>query len=428
MRDIAPVLREKCLTCHGPEKAKGNYRLDTFELLNKPGSSKSAPITPGDARQSHLYELLTATDEDDRMPQKDEPLPKAQIAIIERWIREGATFDGPDPKASLASLAGFIEQPEAPNTYASPVPITALAFHPAGDQIAVGGYHEVTIWEPADGRLRRRVGNVAQRTFALAFSQDGAVLATASGTPGKMGETKLFESESGKLLQTLATTPDVMLAVCFNADSTRVACAGSDNTIRVFDMANGRDAAPSASAELTIEQHADWIMSLAFSPDGSNIVSASRDKTVRVFDAKTGELEVTYLGHSEAVFATVFSPDGKRVFSAGRDRKVHIWETKDAKKVGEISGFDAEITRLLPSRLGLLAATGKEVRLYGFEGNRELARKFSGHTDVIHSLAISEKAGWLASGSHDGEIRIWKLDTGQLVHRFKAAPTQVSAR
>src|SRR5688500_12819933 len=97
-RDIAPVLREKCLTCHGAEKAKGNYRLDTFELLNKPGSSKTAPIAPGKPSQSHLYELLTASDEDDRMPQKDEPLPKAQIAMIERWIREGAEFDGPDPK------------------------------------------------------------------------------------------------------------------------------------------------------------------------------------------------------------------------------------------------------------------------------------------------------------------------------------------
>src|SRR5687768_8559260 len=60
-RDVAPVLRKKCLTCHDPEKAKGNYRLDTFELLRKPGSSKIAPITPGDPSQSHLYELLTAS-------------------------------------------------------------------------------------------------------------------------------------------------------------------------------------------------------------------------------------------------------------------------------------------------------------------------------------------------------------------------------
>ena len=48
VREIAPILRDKCLTCHGPEKAKGEYRLDTFELLQKPGASKAtfwrAPI------------------------------------------------------------------------------------------------------------------------------------------------------------------------------------------------------------------------------------------------------------------------------------------------------------------------------------------------------------------------------------------------
>ena len=76
VREIAPILRDKCLTCHGPEKAKGEYLLDTFELMQKPGSSKATPITAGAPDQSHLFELVTAADEDDRMPQKDEALPK----------------------------------------------------------------------------------------------------------------------------------------------------------------------------------------------------------------------------------------------------------------------------------------------------------------------------------------------------------------
>src|SRR5688572_31279132 len=83
VREIAPILRDKCLTCHGPEKAKGEYRLDTFELLQKPGASKAAPITAGAPAQSHLFELVTAANEDDRMPQKDEALPKQQIGLIE---------------------------------------------------------------------------------------------------------------------------------------------------------------------------------------------------------------------------------------------------------------------------------------------------------------------------------------------------------
>ena len=67
--DIAPVLNRKCVTCHGSEKSKSKYRLDSFERLMTPGESKELPITPGDPSHSKLYQLITATDPDDRMPQ-----------------------------------------------------------------------------------------------------------------------------------------------------------------------------------------------------------------------------------------------------------------------------------------------------------------------------------------------------------------------
>src|SRR4051812_9931781 len=70
--DIAPILVQKCLTCHGPEKSKGSYRLDTFETLLKAGSSKEPSITAGKPETSKIFQLITATDEDDRMPQKNE--------------------------------------------------------------------------------------------------------------------------------------------------------------------------------------------------------------------------------------------------------------------------------------------------------------------------------------------------------------------
>ena len=102
-KDIAPLLLRKCVTCHCPEKTKGGYQLQTFEALMKPGESKETPIVAGEPKRSRLFQLLTAKDADDRMPQKDDPLPSVQIALIEKWIKEGAKFDGADSKATLAS-------------------------------------------------------------------------------------------------------------------------------------------------------------------------------------------------------------------------------------------------------------------------------------------------------------------------------------
>src|SRR6185436_6247123 len=100
-RDVAPVLEKKCVACHGPDKAKGGLRLHTFTNLLHGGDSKEPIVTAGQPEKSKLYQLLVATDPDDRMPQKDEPLPTNQIVVLKRWIVEGASFDGPDPKATL---------------------------------------------------------------------------------------------------------------------------------------------------------------------------------------------------------------------------------------------------------------------------------------------------------------------------------------
>jgi len=150
-KDIAPVFAAKCVTCHGPEKTKGGYRIDSFSALIQPGESKEAPVLAGEPARSHLFQLIAAKDPDDRMPQKDDPLPAKQIELIERWIKQGARFDGSDPRQTLASLVAAGAQPDPPANYVRPVPVVALAFSPNGKELAAGGYHEITVWDSHNG-------------------------------------------------------------------------------------------------------------------------------------------------------------------------------------------------------------------------------------------------------------------------------------
>jgi WD40 repeat protein len=425
--EIAPILRQKCLTCHGAEKAKGGYRMDTFERLRTPGSSKSTPIVANAPDQSYLLQLLTTADEEDRMPQKDEPLPKEQIALFERWIREGATFDAPDTKQALTSL-GVLAQPAPPESYSFNVPVTALAFHPGGAKLAASGYHEVTVWDIGSGTLLGRITNVAERTLCLAYNDEGTLLATASGTPGRSGETKLFDPATGQLIRTLVTTPDLMLTVAFHSPSKRLACAGADNIIRIFDTSSfdirhsSFVISPAPSPLLTIEQHADWVTCVAFSPDGSNIVSSSRDKTVRVFDTESGELHATCVGHSDAILSAAFIENDKRIVSGGRDKGLRLWETMDAKEAANVV-LPGEIHRLVISTNGIFVAADRAVYQYTAGGKRlQSTRKFIGHEDAVYSVALHEASGRLASGSYDGEVRLWNIQDGTLVRTFTAAP------
>lgn len=93
-KDIQPVLADRCYSCHGPEKQKGELRLDSPAAIRKGGKNGSI-LTAGDPAKSTLYTLtLLPAGDDDRMPAKGDPLTQAQTDALREWIKSGASFDG----------------------------------------------------------------------------------------------------------------------------------------------------------------------------------------------------------------------------------------------------------------------------------------------------------------------------------------------
>lgn len=414
-RQVAPIFIQNCLQCHGEEKAKGGFRIDQFDRLLLPGDSNLRPIVPGDAESSELLHRLLTKDPDDRMPQKSDPLDQQLIAVIERWIDQGALFDGPDPKASIQLLAPRKPHPDPPAVYVRPVPVTALAFRPDGAELAVGGYHEIMLWDPSTGTLARRIKDLPERIHGLAYAPDGRFLACAGGAPGKSGELTIVDAVEGKVERVLGTFGDLLLTLSFSPDGRRLAAGGTDNAIRVYDWASGRE-------ELLIQQHADWVTALAFNPDGTLLASASRDRTARVYNALDGALETTFTDHNAPVSAIAFGSDGKQVFSGGRDHRIYAWNSIDGKKIAEVARAGAEIMRIVATKDGIIScAADREVRFHAAQ-DRKLIRQFSGHADWVYALALHEQSQRLASAGHDGEVRVWQLEDGQLLLKFPAVP------
>ena len=411
-RDIAPIFVRKCQSCHGLDKNKGGYRLHTFELLMKKGDGDSPPIVAGQPERSELYRLITASDEEDRMPQKGAALPSAEIHSIEEWIREGARFDGTDPKTPLAAIIPRLQHPSPPAAYPEPVPILAIAVNPSGGEIATSGYHEINIWRRSDGALLQRITNVAERILSLAYNRNGSSLAAATGTPGQIGELLWIDRHSNSPVRVLTNTPDVMVAVCFSPVEDLMAAGGSDNAIRIYD-GSGRE-------RRIIQQHADWIVDLCFSADGKQLLSASRDRTARVFEVGTGELESTYAGHEAPLFAACFVGNGTTAASAGRDRKIHLWTVSSGKKIKDVDGFEGEALRLVAAtnRFFTACSDGKAREYNSKDG--KLVRTFSGQKDWIYTAAVNARE--LVSGCFDGYVRFWNVETGDSLMSFVAAP------
>ncbi|HBT21955.1 MAG TPA: hypothetical protein DEA68_04915, partial [Verrucomicrobiales bacterium] len=167
-----------------------------------------------------------------------------------------AKCDGTTETAALAGLLQPVEDPPAPESYPSPVPITALEFAPEGERLFASGYREVTIWNTISGELLGRLGNVAERVYDLAVSAEGRLLAVACGQPGRLGEVRLFDLASGELRSVPVTTADVVFAVAFSNDGNRLAVGSADNNLRLVEVESGK-----VTHELG--SHSDWVNSVA---------------------------------------------------------------------------------------------------------------------------------------------------------------------
>jgi mono/diheme cytochrome c family protein len=113
VRDILPLLEGACVKCHGAEKQKGDFRIDTRAGLLKGGKEDKA-IVEGDSARSPLIHYVARLVEDLEMPPKGkgEALTAAQAGLLRAWINAGAKWpDGlalktpPTPGADAAKLA-----------------------------------------------------------------------------------------------------------------------------------------------------------------------------------------------------------------------------------------------------------------------------------------------------------------------------------
>lgn len=121
-RDIQPIFKASCYSCHAATKQKAKLRLDSHDLALLGGKSGKA-ILPGDSAHSLLLKRLLESDDSDRMPQDREALPKEQIALIRTWIDQGAIWpaDASTANARIEKHWAFVRPtPTKPPTPRNP--------------------------------------------------------------------------------------------------------------------------------------------------------------------------------------------------------------------------------------------------------------------------------------------------------------------
>ena len=281
---------------------------------------------------------------------------------------------------------------------------TSAAFAPDGQWFTTVGDDGIAhLWDPENGRERLAIKHGAA-IHSVAVSPDGQTLATA----GADGKVRLFKSADGTAVHTLSGHEDRVLGAAFSPQDGRwLATCSRDRTVRVWDVATGREAPGSP-----LRGHSWWVWSVAFSADQKQLVSAGQDGKVLVWsfgDAAGGgpiaRQEKVFLGHEGPVFAAAFSPDGSQVASAGYDKRVLVWQPD------KIDQVDLEV---LVSKDPL---------------RPQPSRSFEGHSAPVRTVAYSADGQSIASGGDDNIVRVWDAATGKptAVLRGHSRPVETCA-
>jgi WD40 repeat protein len=137
----------------------------------------------------------------------------------------------------------------------------------------------------------------------------------------------------------------------------------------LWDTASGKELQ-------TLRGHTDKLESVAFSLDGRQVLTGSFDKTARLWETATGQQRCTFKGHLGRVMSAAFSPDGRRVLTASADGTTRVWDAYSGRELCQIISFDDSTWEVIDGAGRFDAAKGGEIDgLYGAAGNEFIPLK-----------------------------------------------------
>jgi hypothetical protein len=435
---VLPLLREKCLGCHNPDRKSGGLRMNTYANIRTGGASGEV-IKPGDPDDSLLYKLVTHQQEP-HMPPKSPMLPKDRLDVIRQWIEGGAlenngskavVVNKPKYEISLGSVAKG--KPEGPPPMPGPLPlepvvvtkrasaVTAIAASPWAPLVAVAGQKQVLLYHSDTLELLGVLPFAEGIPYVLKFSRNGSLLLAGGGLGAKSGKAVVWSVKTGERIFTVGDELDAVIAADISADQSMIALGGPSKAVRIYSTKDGK-------LVHEIKKHTDWIYAIEYSPDGVLLATGDRNGGLFVWEANTGREYFSLRGHTAAITDVSWRADSNVLASASEDTTIRLWEMENGNNIKSWGAHGGGVEAVKYARDGRLVSCGRDRLARIWDQNGGAVRAFEAFADLALRTTFSHDAGRVIGGDWTGEIRVWSTADGKLAGQLSANPLAVADR
>jgi peptidoglycan hydrolase CwlO-like protein len=426
---LAPILKQRCGSCHNPTAKKADLDVSNYLALMQGGAS-GAVIEAGDAEASYLYSLV-AHEAEPYMPQNADKIPDAEIDLLRRWIDGGALENQgskavkPKPKMTVAFEGVPGAKPEViplpprmvlePHFRTTRPPMArSLATSPWAPLAAVTGQRQILLYDTATLEPKGALAFPEGQPNVVRFSRDGRLLLAGGGHPAASGKVIVWDITTGERVFEIGNELDAVFAADISADQSQIALGGPQRIVRVYSTATGE-------LQYEITKHTDWVLAAEFSPDGVLLATADRNGGLHLWEAKTGREYLTLNGHTAAVTSLSWRADSNVLASGSEDATVRLWEPENGTQVKNWNAQRAVLS-LEFARDARLVTCGRDqvTRLWDQEGKQLSASPPIG--EVAVSVSFCDESLRTITGSWAGAVQVYKSEDATAVGSLSTNP------